>query len=68
MDLIFLLMGIVIGLTSGGLISLVGLESKEEKKTVIKKEVVRTIDPEISLFEYMYDEWKSLCWGFWSVE
>ena len=61
-ELIFLLMGIMIGLACGLLISLMGFEliHKEEKKTAIKKEVIQTIGSDISLFEYMYEDNKHI--------
>ena len=62
MELIFLLIGIVIGLTCGVLISSVGLEliQKEGKKPIIDKEVYKTIGPDVSLFEFMYGDSKHI--------
>ena len=61
-ELIFLLMGVVIGLACGVLISLIGLEliHKEEKKPTIDREVYKTIGSDISLFEFMYGDNKHI--------
>ena len=65
MEIIFLLMGVSIGLTAGGLISCIALEkivNQEAKKPNIEKEVYKTIGSDISLYELTYgrsdkDEW-----------
>lgn len=56
-ELIFLLMGVMIGLAGGGLIACAFLESVKDKvkeKPAIQKEIYKTIGPDISLYEYTY--------------
>lgn len=62
MELIFMLIGIMIGLACGVLISLLGLEAiyTEEETPAIEKEVIETNGSDVSLFEYMYEDNKHI--------
>lgn len=62
MELIFLLMGIMIGLACGVIVSIMNLEmmNKEEMKPTIDREVYNTIGSDISLFEFMYGDNKHI--------